>query len=415
MVSALALAGVAMIGAVFALKGGVPGLPKDASVHRRGSGTDQGSAAKRRERLPRPTTPAVSVLKDNAKPATGQGRQFRRAAGRSERPGARPALRLPPANPLASRRPAPTPPPAHRLQRRLRQPSIRRSSPPGRCATPPPWRRNSPIRSRCGPFRCGRTERRLRRQAAARRDAAATPAPLERSRRSRRAKPRAEAPTSDAAAGRAAVNSQTRIADQAFAEVVRPCRGREDRHDRAGRERTDAERAGASPARAPSRRSRREEAQAGASRGGGDRNGGHAARRRPSTRLPATASGGWAVQLAAPRSEAEAKSDAARLNGKYGADLNGSAIGVHKAVVNGETIYRLRVVGLSKADAAALCARLKGRGRRLLHRQVSEPTRSFLPATARSPICRRPSSAAARASRSTRRNARSFVAKTRGA
>lgn len=77
---------------------------------------------------------------------------------------------------------------------------------------------------------------------------------------------------------------------------------------------------------------------------------------------PATASGGWAVQLAAPRSEAEAKSEATRLTGKYGAELNGSTIGVHKAVVNGETIYRLRVVGLTKADAAALCARLKGEG-----------------------------------------------------
>jgi cell division septation protein DedD len=82
----------------------------------------------------------------------------------------------------------------------------------------------------------------------------------------------------------------------------------------------------------------------------------------PVDATPATASGGWAVQLAAPRSEADAKSEAARLTGKYGADLNGSAIGVHKAVVNGETIYRLRVVGLSKADAAALCARLKGEG-----------------------------------------------------
>ncbi len=77
---------------------------------------------------------------------------------------------------------------------------------------------------------------------------------------------------------------------------------------------------------------------------------------------PATASGGWAVQLAAPRSEAEAKSETARLTDKYGAQLNGSPIGVHKAVVNGETIYRLRVVGLTKADAAALCARLKGEG-----------------------------------------------------
>lgn len=76
----------------------------------------------------------------------------------------------------------------------------------------------------------------------------------------------------------------------------------------------------------------------------------------------ATSSTGWAVQLGAPKSEAEAKSTAARLSTKYESALNGSAIGVHKAVVNGETIYRLRVVGLSKADAAALCARLKGDG-----------------------------------------------------
>jgi SPOR domain len=76
----------------------------------------------------------------------------------------------------------------------------------------------------------------------------------------------------------------------------------------------------------------------------------------------ATSSTGWAVQLAAPKSEAEAKSTAARLGSKYETVLNGSPIGVHKALVNGETIYRLRVVGLSKADAAALCARLKGDG-----------------------------------------------------
>jgi hypothetical protein len=76
----------------------------------------------------------------------------------------------------------------------------------------------------------------------------------------------------------------------------------------------------------------------------------------------ATTSGGWSVQLAAPKSEAEAKSKLTQLTGKYGADLNGSPIGMHKAVVNGETIYRLRVSGLTKADAAELCARLKGEG-----------------------------------------------------
>ena len=84
--------------------------------------------------------------------------------------------------------------------------------------------------------------------------------------------------------------------------------------------------------------------------------------RPPVDATAATTSGGWSVQLAAPKSEAEAQSDLTRLNSKYSAELNGSPIGVHKAVVKGETIYRLRVVGLTKADAAALCARLKGEG-----------------------------------------------------
>ena len=78
--------------------------------------------------------------------------------------------------------------------------------------------------------------------------------------------------------------------------------------------------------------------------------------------VQSAASDGWAVQLAAPRTEPEAKSEMARLNAKYATALNGSTIGVHKAVVKGATIYRLRVTGLSKADAAALCARLKGDG-----------------------------------------------------
>ena len=76
----------------------------------------------------------------------------------------------------------------------------------------------------------------------------------------------------------------------------------------------------------------------------------------------ATTSGGWSVQLAAPKSEAEAKTKVAQLTSKYSAELNGSLIGVHKAEAHGETIYRLRVSGLTKADAAAMCARLKGEG-----------------------------------------------------
>jgi hypothetical protein len=75
-----------------------------------------------------------------------------------------------------------------------------------------------------------------------------------------------------------------------------------------------------------------------------------------------TASTGWAVQLAASKSEVEAKSALKRLNAKYASALNGSTIRLHKARVDGETVYRLRVVRLSKAGAAALCERLKGDG-----------------------------------------------------
>ena len=75
----------------------------------------------------------------------------------------------------------------------------------------------------------------------------------------------------------------------------------------------------------------------------------------------ASKSGDWAIEFATPKSEAEAEAAAARLNAKYARALNGATIGVHKTLVNGETTYALRVPGLSKADATALCVRVKGR------------------------------------------------------
>ena len=82
---------------------------------------------------------------------------------------------------------------------------------------------------------------------------------------------------------------------------------------------------------------------------------------KPVDQTAAHKSGDWAIQFAAKKSEAEAKVNVARFNAKYAAALNGATIGVNKTVVNGETIYALRVTGLSKAEAAALCERLKGR------------------------------------------------------
>jgi SPOR domain len=81
----------------------------------------------------------------------------------------------------------------------------------------------------------------------------------------------------------------------------------------------------------------------------------------PVDQTAAHKSGDWAIQFAAQKSEAEAKVNVARLNAKYAAALNGATIGVNKTLVNGETTYALRVTGLSRAEAAALCERLKGR------------------------------------------------------
>jgi hypothetical protein len=76
----------------------------------------------------------------------------------------------------------------------------------------------------------------------------------------------------------------------------------------------------------------------------------------------ASAGGGWAVQLAAPRSESEAQGALARLQNKYGEDLGSTSLAVHKAEVNGETIYRVRAGGLSKAEALTMCKKLKASG-----------------------------------------------------
>jgi hypothetical protein len=82
----------------------------------------------------------------------------------------------------------------------------------------------------------------------------------------------------------------------------------------------------------------------------------------PSIDPTPTASTGWAVQLAASRSENEAKNHLKQLNARYASALNGSTIRMQKTGADGATVYRLRVVGLSKADAGALCSRLKGDG-----------------------------------------------------
>ena len=76
----------------------------------------------------------------------------------------------------------------------------------------------------------------------------------------------------------------------------------------------------------------------------------------------ASASGGFAVQLAAPGSEADAKSTSSKLAKKFAGPLAGHRLGFRKAESNGKSVYRVRVGSLSKAGAVSLCEKLKADG-----------------------------------------------------
>jgi cell division septation protein DedD len=72
--------------------------------------------------------------------------------------------------------------------------------------------------------------------------------------------------------------------------------------------------------------------------------------------------GGFAVQLAAPGSESEARSVISRIQQRYGSALGGRQPTVRKAMVGEREVFRVRVVGLSQGDANGLCERLKSAG-----------------------------------------------------
>ena len=74
------------------------------------------------------------------------------------------------------------------------------------------------------------------------------------------------------------------------------------------------------------------------------------------------ATGGFAVQLGAPGSEAEARSTFAALQRKFPGQLGGQSPLIRKADVNGREVYRLRVGPMSREGAASLCTQLQGAG-----------------------------------------------------
>jgi cell division septation protein DedD len=83
----------------------------------------------------------------------------------------------------------------------------------------------------------------------------------------------------------------------------------------------------------------------------------------PKTKPAEASSGTFAVQLAAPASEQEARDLQARLMQKFGAELAGFQPSIQKAAVGGKPVYRVRVSGLASRDqATALCQKLHSSG-----------------------------------------------------
>ncbi len=71
---------------------------------------------------------------------------------------------------------------------------------------------------------------------------------------------------------------------------------------------------------------------------------------------------GFAVQLAAPQTEAEARQSMAKLQKEYGAEIAGHRLKYHRAKVANKSVFRVRVVGLSHEEATALCKKVQAKG-----------------------------------------------------
>ena len=345
-VSALAIAGVAMIGAVFALKGGVPGLPKTPPFI---------AAAQGPTKVAPPKTEAPAALNDPGGSLLGSAKPGPvKVVNTEEQPvdlNAQASLSNPPsaaANPPAAvdqaKPPAGSDPTA--LAATGNTPLV---APPG--ASPPSMPSEFPVPKpvRTVSLRPDGTPIAANPLDQATSDAKPAAAPPQEA-PSQPAPQAASEATGAAEPSTPKLDLPTKLSPKSEARVVV---GKTDTTAPAANAETPTETAPAKMERAAHK------AQGGQVADAADTTGAIAP---PVDATAAATSGGWSVQLAAPRSEAEAKTKVAQLSSKYSAELNGSPIGVHKAEVHGETIYRLRVSGLTKADAAAMCARLKGDG-----------------------------------------------------
>lgn len=82
-----------------------------------------------------------------------------------------------------------------------------------------------------------------------------------------------------------------------------------------------------------------------------------------STGNPDRASGGkFAVQLAAPNSEQDAKDASSRLRKQFASELEGHQPSIHPGTNSGRSVFRVRIANMSKDSATALCEKLKASG-----------------------------------------------------
>ena len=68
------------------------------------------------------------------------------------------------------------------------------------------------------------------------------------------------------------------------------------------------------------------------------------------------------MQFAATSSDTEARDRVAKVQAQYGSALGGHKPSVVRAENNGASIYRVRVGGLSKEGAVAMCTKVKSSG-----------------------------------------------------
>lgn len=76
----------------------------------------------------------------------------------------------------------------------------------------------------------------------------------------------------------------------------------------------------------------------------------------------ATSGGGFAIQLASRPSESDARGASTQLAQRFASQIGGRQTTVVRGEANGKTVYRVRALGFSQADASAACDRIRASG-----------------------------------------------------